>query len=1261
MPHLRDVLATLRANTSNKTAQGQSFEKACLAFLRQDPGMQQQFRTAWRFSDWAARNGYPANDTGIDLIAETIEGDACAVQCKFYATGHSITQQDVAGFIASAGKFGALQLLFFDTTEKPWGKNAASLLDEQKVRITIDRMDETIDWRTFVEIGEVLITEKKHPRPHQLDALAAVQTGFATADRGKMIMACGTGKTYTGLVIAENLAGPGKWVLFLVPSLSLMSQSIREWSIDATVPLRLRAVCSDAEVGMKKASKDDAFVLEAPYLDTPATTHAGKLMASLKVDAPDRMTVIFATYQSIQVVAAAQAQHGMPEFDLVICDEAHRTTGVVIPGESSQQSNFVRVHDQAFLHGRKRLYMTATPRVYGDSAKSKAGEASVELCSMDNETLFGKTFLKRGFGWAVENGLLTDYKVIVLAVDEQVVSNGLQARLADGTNELKLDDATKIIGCYRALTKTGVAADIGSDVLPMHRALAFCRDIKSSKLVMDEFAPTIVDFLASEEGRATEGETIGLRCEVKHVDGTFAATERGRLLSWLQEPAGTDQCRILTNARCLTEGVDVPALDAILYLHPRKSEIDVVQSVGRVMRRAEGKQMGYVILPIGIPAGIEPEEALDDNERYRVVWQVLNALRSHDERLEAVINKIDLGESTKDKIEIIAIGVGSSGQEDPGDPLDGPRVTALMQRVFIFDDISKAIMAKIVKRCGKRDYWEKWAVDIAKIAEAHKARIETIVKQEGTQGATAFADFLNEIKRNLNDSLSQDDAIEMLAQHLITRPVFDALFEGQSFVQNNPVSQAMEAVLSELDEHRLDKEVVALDKFYESVSRRAAGTETGAAKQRLVTKLYEEFFRGAFPRTAKRLGIVYTPDQVVDYILHSVDEVLRSEFGMKDGIGSEDVHVLDPFVGTGTFIVRLLRSGLLTQEQIVAKYKSELHAGEIVLLAYYIAAINIEATYHDMIGGEYRTFDGICLTDSFEASDDLLGLVRLGTNYARIRKQRRAPIQVIVGNPPYSVGQGRSDDDNPNVVYPAIDKRIGETYAKRSDIHNMRSIYDSYVRAIRWASDRIDTKGVIGFVTNAGFLDSTSADGLRKCLAEEFSNLYIMDLRGNAHTSGELRRKEKDNVFGMGSRAPIAISILVKNPSSSERGVIRYHDIGDYLTRDEKLARVAELRDIAGVETAKAWSSIFPDIFGDWLRKRDPSFLEFMALGDKGAPESSMFSLYSSGVKTQRDAWCYNFSADRLWLNIQHASATYNASAERRKPGSKDATHFRPC
>ena len=981
MPHLREVLATLRANTSNKAAQGQSFEKACLAFLRQDPGMQQQFRTAWRFSDWAARNGHPANDTGIDLIAETIEGDACAVQCKFYAAGHSIAQQDVAGFIASAGKFGALQFLFFDTTEKPWGKNAASLLNEQKIRITIDRMDDAIDWRTFVKTGEVLTTEKKHPRPHQLDALAAVQNGLETADRGKMIMACGTGKTYTGLVIAESLAGPGKWVLFLVPSLSLMSQSIREWSIDATVPLRLRAVCSDTEVGTKKPSRDDEFVLEAPYLDTPATTHAGKLAASLKVDAPDRMTVIFATYQSIQVVAAAQAQHGMPEFDLVLCDEAHRTTGVVIPGENGQQSNFVRVHDQSFLHGRKRLYMTATPRVYGDSAKSKAGEASVELCSMDDETLFGKTLFERGFGWAVENGLLTDYKVIVLAVDEQVVSDGLQTRLADGTNELKLDDATKIIGCYRALTKAGVSGDVGSDVLPMHRALAFCKDIRSSKLVMDEFAPTIADFLASDEGRAAEGDTTVLTCEVEHVDGTFAATSRTRLLSWLQAPAGADHCRILTNARCLSEGIDVPALDAILYLHPRKSEIDVVQSVGRVMRRAEGKQMGYVILPIGIPTGIEPEEALDDNERYRVVWQVLNALRSHDERLEAVINKIDLGEGAKDKIEIIGIGGGGSTRDESEDDQDkkpdSPPASPASQRSFAFDDVSKAIMAKIVKRCGRRDYWEKWAVDIARIAEKHQARIATIVKQEGTRGANAFGDFLAEIKRNLNDSITQEDAIEMLAQHLITRPVFEALFEGHGFVQSNAVSQAMEAVLVELDEQSLDKEGDTLQKFYESVRRRAAGTESGAAKQRLITKLYEEFFRGAFPRTADRLGIVYTPGEIVDYILNSVDDVLRSEFGKKDGIGSAGVHVLDPFVGTGTFIVRLLRSGLLTEEQIAAKYGSELHAGEIVLLAYYIAAINIESTYHDMVGGDYRTFDGICLTDSFEAPDDLLGLVRL--------------------------------------------------------------------------------------------------------------------------------------------------------------------------------------------------------------------------------------------------------------------------------------------
>ena len=426
-----------------------------------------------------------------------------------------------------------------------------------------------------------------------------------------------------------------------------------------TRPFQLTAfaACSDAQVGRRRRNRHDVAELEVTDLAFPATTDAAALASAVAASGGGSMRVIFATYHSISVIEDAQTVHGLPEFDLIVCDEAHRTTGASFADED--QSGFVKVHENDVIRGRKRLYMTATPRIYGESAKTKARDTETVLASMDDPALYGEVLFHHGFARAVESGILADYRVVVLAMDEGTVGASVQKRLADKDSELVLDDATKIVGCWKALSKTGLAEAGDSDSGPMHRALAFCRSIDSSKLVRDEFMQVVAEFEAENAG----GEVERLSCEVRHVDGTYNARDRGKRLDWLEEDAGPDVCRILSNARCLTEGVDVPALDAILFLHPRNSQIDVVQAVGRVMRRAPGKRMGYVILPVGIPPGVSAEAALADNKKYRVIWQILNALRAHDERLDAVINQGALGQDVGGRIAIVDGRVASGGAE----------------------------------------------------------------------------------------------------------------------------------------------------------------------------------------------------------------------------------------------------------------------------------------------------------------------------------------------------------------------------------------------------------------------------------------------------------------------------------------------------------------------------------------------------------------------------------------------------------------------
>jgi predicted helicase len=1263
---LRQLLEEFRASSKTEREKGTYFERLAVAFIKADAGMQQQFEDAWLFSDWAKLHNLSASDIGIDAVAKIQGEDSfCAIQCKFFAEGYRIQKSDIDSFLSSSQQKHFSRGIIIETTGAPWSPNAEALLDDLNITVIgLDRLEASpIDWAAWFQREEVKVAEPKRLRPHQTDALECVRDGFADADRGKLIMACGTGKTFTGLKVAEELVGAGGNVLVLVPSLALMSQTIREWTIDSQTPLRSFAVCSDAAVGKRRKDRGDVAEIELHDLDYPATTNATKFASKASRPAPERMTVVFSTYQSIQVISDAQKLHGLPEFDLIICDEAHRTTGATLVDED--ESNFVKVHNQDFIAAKKRLYMTATPRVFGDAVKAKAGEASAVLASMDDEEIYGKTLFTRGFGWAVENGLLTDYKVLVLAVDEAMVSGGVQNRLRDSDNSLLLDDATKIIGCYKALVKSGLKAELGGDGQPMQRALAFCKDIAASKLIRTEFQSVISEYLASEEGIQALGDTEPLEVQVHHVDGTMGAKERNAHLDWLKESHGDQIARILSNARCLSEGVDVPALDAILFMHPRKSQIDVVQSVGRVMRRAEGKRMGYVILPIGVPAGVTPEEALNDNERYRVVWQILNALRSHDERFDATINKASLGVDVSDQIEVIAVSnklpvrkddtkartnIGDGGKttdEGEGDDGDSKPKVKTTQGSFEFDEFSKAIMAKIVKKCGRRDYWEDWASDIAKIAQTHINRIQGLVEKEGSPERAAFMEFLAEIRDDLNESIGEGEAIEMLAQHLITRPVFDALFEDYSFAQNNPVSRAMQTVLEALDAHNIDKEAESLKRFYDSVRRRAAGIDQDDAKQKIIVELYDKFFRNAFPKMTERLGIVYTPVEVVDFILHSVNDLLQSEFNQT--LGSEGVHILDPFTGTGTFITRLLQSGLIKPDELERKFTKEIHANEIVLLAYYIAAINIEAAYHSVSGGNYQPFEGICLTDTFqlyEQDKDLLATL-MPDNSDRRTRQKALPVRVIVGNPPYSVGQGDFNDGNENVLYPKLDARIRSTYAKQSNVSKVRSLYDSYIRSLRWASDRLGESGIIGFVTNAGFIDSNSASGLRKCFTDEFTSIHVFHLRGNARTSGEPRRKEGGNVFNQGSRAPVAITILVRKPNHQGDATIRFYDVGDYLSREDKLETVARLGSVVGLEKENLWTLVEPDEHGDWVGQRSQEFSGFISLGDKTSKKLTLFSQHSRGFETRRDAWAYNPSRAQLTNNIGSMITVYNHDLSR--------------
>lgn len=1285
------LLNEYRARATSEREKGTLFEELTRQFLLHDARFAHQFKEVYLWGEWPERR---TGDTGIDLVAIPNQQDAgpVAIQCKFYAPGHKVSKADIDTFLSASGKEPFARRIVVDTSGTDWGKNAQDAIEGQQIpvsRITLaDLRDSDIDWRTY-SLGSMQAPktrERKVPRDHQVRARSAVMEGFSKHDRGTMVMACGTGKTFTALTIAREFMekeGGTARILFTVPSLALLKQTLDDWAAEADGAFTAWAVCSDTKVS--SAARNDTAADSTVDLPIPATTDAQRLAHSLCANnATEGLQVVFATYQSIEVIHDAQEIAGdeWRDFDLVICDEAHRTTGTTLTGED--ESAFTKIHSDEFIRRAKTLYMTATPRIFAENAKNKASEKDAILTSMDDQDTYGPVFFRLGFGQAVKEGLLTDYKVIILTVSEDEVSKHYQA-IAEMGGELNLDTAAKLTGCWNALAKRkhpDSDTDYGDDLSPMCRAVAFCRDIKASKQVAAQF-PDLVDGLSNLENDDT---TDNLRVECSHVDGTMNAAVRAQAMEWLKEGAGTDEepiCRVLSNARCLSEGVDVPTLDAVLFLAPRKSQVDVIQAVGRVMRRAEGKDFGYIILPVAVPAGMAPERALDDNARFQVVWQVLKALRAHDERLDAAINSMELNGQGPENIIVEQVSLEKAKRQD--DPLsgsapDGDQVGAgssesgadvLTQEIqgqltLLPSDWKESVFGRIVKKVGSTLYWDDWSKDIATVAGRYIRLIEQLLEDPERQDA--FREFVDALRQTLNPSVDNASAVEMLAQHILTAPLFDAMFPDQSFSKQNPVSRAMNTIVEMLATHSMfENERRELDSFYRAMVERIEAVHTLAGKQEIMRTLYDRFFSQAFPRMSERLGIVFTPVEVVDFIIRSADDAMRTAFGQS--LGDPGVAIIEPFAGTGTFVARLLQLGVIPPEALEHKYKNDIFANEFVLLSYYIASINIEQVYHQVRSEQgmdegYVEFPGMTLTDTFQLHEGdgtiTEGFEGLAANNERAKAEKDSAITVIVMNPPYSAGQKEENDKNKNLKYPRLDERIEETYVRRSGAGLMTKLYDSYFRALRWASDRIGERGVIAFVSNSSFIDANSTDGVRLTLQDEFSQIFIYDLKGNQRTSGERSRREGGKIFGSGSRTGVAITVLVKDPTYSGTAEIFYAEAEDYATRQEKLDQITNYGSIEGISGTDAFRSITPNEHGDWISTRDEHFATFQEIGNqalKGKMASpGIFQQFSLGLGTNRDAWCYNFSGAAVSSNMHRMIDNYNSQVKAKRTSANATT-----
>ena len=1255
----KDVLNKFRNEAFSERDKGTKFERLMKSYLMIAPEYTGKFKEIWLWEDFPYRKDFSGKDTGIDLVALTTDNDYWAIQCKCYAEDARINKDGVDSFLATSSKeFYNDQMqttrfayrLWISTTNK-WNSEAERTIQNQNppvLRIGLSELEDApIDWDKLVNGNSDALNPKYPLREHQQIAMEKVHEHFKIADRGKLIMACGTGKTFTSLKIAENETNGNGLILFLVPSIALLGQTLREWSAQADKPIHPICICSDAKSTQQKDTDGTVVDLALPASTDVWNIKKQYMAAKIAQQNNGGMIVVFSTYQSIDVISKAQEQINKQEkdsfiFDLVICDEAHRTTGVILANK--EDASFTKVHYNNVIRAHKRLYMTATPRLYTDSSKKKAEEGNAILCSMDDENLYGQEIYRIGFGEAVKKDLLSDYKVLILTIREDQIPVALQNVIKDKNSEIDTDDASKLIGCINALSKRVLETDesFNDDKKPMHTAVAFCQNIQISKKITNMFNHHKDDYYDSltQEERA---KLVGVYAD--HIDGSMGASERAEKLSWLKNVSQDSQdCHILCNVKCLSEGVDVPSLDAVMFLSAKNSQVDVVQSVGRVMRKSKttNKKYGYIIIPIVVPADIPPEEALDDNERYKVVWSVLNALRSHDDRFDAEINQIDLNKKKGNRIRVV--GLPDNTLHVSNDSPDDKQLS-----LPYLEKLQDAMFAKMVKKVGNRMYWVQWASDVAQIAQRYIERINHLISTD-EKHKKVFEKFLKGVRKNINPSITEDAVVQMLAQHLITQPVFEALFENYSFVANNPVSKSLQKMVELLEEQSFDKDTEVLNKFYESVKERVKGIDNAQGKQKVIVELYDKFFKTAFPKTVEQLGIVYTPVEVVDFINQSVAKVLKKEFNRS--LSDENIHILDPFTGTGTFITRMIQQGLIDKQALPRKYAKELHANEIVLLAYYIASINIENAYHDAVGMDdgYKSFDGICLTDTFQLGEsdnaDELFTDMLPQNSERVIEQKKAPVRIIIGNPPYSIGQKSANDNAQNQKYPKLDSRIENSYAKYSTANLKKGLYDSYIKAFRWSSDRIDNKngGIIAFITNSGWIDSNGMDGFRQCLEQEFNSIHIFNLRGAINgKSKDAVDKEGKNVFDI--KTGVAITILVKKPNKNpdEKAIIYYHDIGDYLKRTEKLEILKHFKDISNSKID--WKILKPNKHNDWLNQRCDLFSSFIPIEpDKKFKQqnSSIFNRNIVGVCSGRDPWVYNFSSIQLEKNVHKMIDFYN-------------------
>ncbi|GAA9644223.1 hypothetical protein Va27_13130 [Helicobacter pylori] len=1069
----------------NQRLKGSWFEKVSKRFLKEHDSAD-EYESIDLWNDWELRG--KEGDRGIDMVVTTTSKEYIAVQCKYHQ--NNISLNDIATFLTQlqsgvqsvVGKIRFKKGIIISSSNL--SSNALKAIEEIRsngMGIDIDEITEEdfiysqIDWEKLdTTQSELPLCDKKKPRPHQIEAIEQTKKYFSDPKntRGKLIMACGTGKTYTSLKIMEAL--DPKITLFLAPSIALLSQTFREYAQEKSEPFYTSIVCSDDKVGKGKKNKSDDGIDDINFSELPnkPSTRLEDILSVCELaQKENKRFIIFSTYQSALRIQEAQRM-GLGEIDLVICDEAHRTVGAMYSSNERDDRNaFTLCHSDDNIKAKKRLYMTATPKVYSESSKARAKESDNAIYSMDDESIFGEEIYTLNFTRAIALDLLTDYKVMILAVRKENLSgvtNSVNKKIsrleAEGT---KLDKklinnefVCKIIGTHKGLAKQDLIAldnenkkdyDLQNqqDTKPSQRAISFCKSISTSKRIKDSFE-TIMECYDEELKKKS---FKNLQISIDHIDGTMNCKDRLEKLEELNE-SQHNTCKVLSNARCLSEGVDVPALDSIVFFDGKSAMVDIIQAVGRVMRKAKGKKRGYIILPIALEESeIQNLNEAVNNTNFKNIWKVLKALRSHDPSL--------VDEATfKEKIKIFGSDDNNEANQDDEKPTkdkidkteqDPKQAQKTLFDAILLQDLADAVYNVMPTKLGDKNYWENFTKKTGNIARTLNSRLKDIFEKN----PEFFHDFLDSLRDNIHQNIREDEALDMITSHIITKPIFDAIF-GDNI--KNPISKALDKMVEKLSTLGLEGETKDLKNLYESVKTEAMHAKSQKSQQELIKNLYNTFFKEAFRKQSEKLGIVYTPIEVVDFILRITNGILKKHF--HTDFNDKNITIFDPFTGTGSFIARLLskENGLISDEALKEKFQKNLFAFDIVLLAYYIALINITQAAQNR-DSSLKNFKNIALTDSLDYLEEksAKGVFKFFEDLKENKDIKDTlagqNIRVIIGNPPYSAGAKSENDNNQNLSHPKLEKRVYEKYGKNSTAKVGATTRDTLIQSIYMASE----------------------------------------------------------------------------------------------------------------------------------------------------------------------------------------------------------------